>query len=122
MPKFARTPKKTERARVLRREVSATEYKLWLYLRGGQSGASFRRQHPVGPYFIDYYCAALKFAVEVDGPWHHMHRDQVRDEFLLARGISVLRISVGEVDESLEAVGERIWTEVALLKAQQTPL
>tara|TARA_R110001599_G_scaffold142813_1_gene323621 strand:+ start:81 stop:449 length:369 start_codon:yes stop_codon:yes gene_type:complete len=116
MARFSRTSKRTERARELRRDVSATERKLWLYLSGGQAGASFRRQHPVGPYYLDYYCAALKFAVEVDGPWHDAFRDRVRDAFLKEKGITVLRIPVGDVDESAEAVAERIWMEVALLK------
>ena len=71
-------------------------------------GVAFRRQHPVGPYFLDYYAPSLKLAVEIDGDLHDAVRDARRDAFLQAQGISVLRIPASYIDESLEAVGETI--------------
>jgi very-short-patch-repair endonuclease len=32
----------------------------------------FRRQHPVGPYVLDFYCAKARLAVEVAGIAHDM--------------------------------------------------
>jgi very-short-patch-repair endonuclease len=64
-----RAPEKTyERAKRLRRDLSLPEVLLWECLRGGRlQGLRFRRQHPVGPYVLDFYHAQGKLAVEVDG-------------------------------------------------------
>tara|TARA_S200002703_G_scaffold137500_1_gene127306 strand:+ start:790 stop:1155 length:366 start_codon:yes stop_codon:yes gene_type:complete len=110
--KFTRTPEQTRRARALRQSASKTEQKVWLLLSRKQMGVSFRRQHPVGSYFLDYYCPALKLAVEVDGDWHDAEHDARRDAFLAEREITVLRIPVSYIDESLESVGEQIRGEI----------
>jgi len=57
-----------------------------------------RRQHPIGPYVVDFYCAGAKLAVEIDGIAHDMddgpEHDAKRDEFLREQGIATLgRIS-----------------------------
>ena len=53
-------------ARKLRRHMSLPEIVLWQALRKrGQSGLRFRRQHPLGPYILDFYCPAVRLAVEV---------------------------------------------------------
>ncbi|MEX1103071.1 MAG: DUF559 domain-containing protein, partial [Dehalococcoidia bacterium] len=45
-------------ARRLRRELTATEATLWEALRDKRlNGLKFRRQHPVGRFVIDFYCA-----------------------------------------------------------------
>ncbi len=103
-----RTRRQTLRARVLRREVSATEWRLWPYLRRKQLGVAFRRQHPVGGRYVDYYCPALKLAVEVDGPVHEANSDAARDLELASFGVTTLRFSVQEVDEDIGAVVERV--------------
>tara|TARA_R100000365_G_C2736588_1_gene65818 strand:+ start:1129 stop:1383 length:255 start_codon:yes stop_codon:yes gene_type:complete len=82
-------------------------------------GASFRRQHPVGPYFLDYYCPSLKLAVEVDGDWHDEAADARRDAFLASKGITVLRIPVSYIDDSLDAVADTIKREVESRLRQQ---
>ena len=108
MSRFSRQPGQTDRARKLRREVSATEYRVWLLLSRSQMGVAFRRQHPLGRYYLDYDCPALKLAVEIDGDLHDPAHDARRDQFLEEQGIRVLRIPASYVDESLEAVGETI--------------
>ncbi len=46
------------RAKRLRREMSAPERIVWSKLRNGQlAGLKFRRQRPLGPYILDFYCA-----------------------------------------------------------------
>ena len=61
----------------------------------------FRRQHPVGPCVVDFYCAAVKLAVEIDGASHDMgdrpQRDAIREDFLRSQGIETLRIEAGAV-------------------------
>ncbi len=57
-------------AKQLRRTLTAPEARLWLRLRQRPAGLKFRRQHPIGPYILDFYCDAAKLAVEVDGAIH----------------------------------------------------
>lgn len=97
------------RARKLRREMSRPERILWSALRGRDEGRpAFRRQHPTGPYVLDFYCARARLAVEVDGAWHGFgdkpERDARRDGYLAAQGILVVRISARGVLEDPTAV------------------
>ncbi len=68
---------------------------------------TYRRQHPIGPYGLDFYCARARLAVEVDGRAHETgdrpQRDQRRDAFLEAQGMTIVRIAAAEV---LAALGE----------------
>jgi very-short-patch-repair endonuclease len=121
MTKFSRQPEQTARARRLRREVSTTEYKVWLLLSRSQMGVAFRRQHPVGPYYLDYFSTELKLAIEIDGDSHSAAHDARRDAFLGSQGIRVLRIPVSYVDESLDAVGEAIRAVVDDMLADRPP-
>jgi len=76
------------------------------------AGYSFRRQHPIGPYILDFYCPAAKLAVELDGDQHATAsgraHDAVRTRFLGTKGVRVLRFSNHELRESLEGVLEGI--------------
>jgi very-short-patch-repair endonuclease len=100
------------KARELRRKLSLPEVLLWRELRGGASGASFRKQHPVGTYVVDFYCAAAKLAIEIDGVSHDMAdrpvRDEVRDAELRERGIETVRIAASEVLAAPGDVAEAI--------------
>jgi very-short-patch-repair endonuclease len=100
-----------KRARTLRRDMSLPEVLLWQELRGGRlGGLRFRRQHPVGPYVLDFYCPGDKLAVEVDGAAHDFveqgRRDERRDAWLAERGIRVLRFAATDVleDRNIEGV------------------
>ena len=100
-----------KRARKLRRDMSLPEVILWEHLRrGGLGGMRFRRQHPVGPYVLDFYCAASRLAIEVDGAAHDLpgqiHHDIRRDAWAASRGIRTLRIAASDVldDRALEGV------------------
>jgi Protein of unknown function (DUF559) len=56
----SRTPEKTTKARRLRRDATKAERKLWYVLQRKQmAGQSFRRQHPLGRYFVDFYWREL---------------------------------------------------------------
>jgi very-short-patch-repair endonuclease len=113
-----RTRRQTLRARQLRRDVSRTESCLWPHLRNSGAGASFRRQHPVGPYFPDYYCVPLKLAVEVDGPMHSAERDSIRDSCLEQLGVTILRFSHQEIEDNLEGVVNTIRQTIWFLQNQ----
>jgi len=106
-------------ARHLRRSLSAPEAMLWSRLRNRTAGTpAFRRQHPVGPYVVDFYCAKAQLAVEIDGSAHGLgdrpQRDQRRDAYLEASGMTVVRISAKDV---IAAVGI-VRMAAALIEAQ----
>ena len=73
----------------------------------------FRRQHPIGPYVADFWCAAVRVVVELDGRSHadRIERDAARDAWMLAREIRVLRFKNHEVEENIEAVLMKIADE-----------
>jgi ATP-dependent DNA helicase RecQ len=55
-----------DKARDLRRDMSLPEVQLWQALRGEKlGGLKFRRQHPIAPYVLDFYCATARLCVEV---------------------------------------------------------
>ena len=85
-----------ERARCLRRNQTIEEKQLWLALRAGRfAGFKFRRQHPLGNYILDFYCAAAQLAVELDGFQHGLpetlRHDEQRERCLTAQNIETLR-------------------------------
>jgi very-short-patch-repair endonuclease len=81
--------------------MTATERLLWAMPRRKQLGVHFRRQHPVGPFILDFYCAAAKLCVEVDGPVHdeQADADARRTAWPAKEGIRVLRFSVAELEQ-----------------------
>lgn len=119
--RFSVTRETTRRAQRLRREATPAERKLWAHLKGARAGAlQFRRQHPVGPFIVDFYCVALKLAIELDGDSHGAdgaaERDAARTEFLEAKGISVLRFWNAEVHANVIGVVELILLEAQRLR------
>jgi very-short-patch-repair endonuclease len=96
------------RARELRRAPTPPEYRLWLLLRQRPDGLKFRKQHPLGPYTLDFYCPARKLVVEVDGDSHGMGdnpaRDRRRDVWLWKQGLRVLRFNARDVMKDVESV------------------
>lgn len=108
-----RSPRETvNRARQLRSEMSVPERLLWQQLRKRPGGFKFRRQHPAGVYVLDFYCAQLRLAVEVDG-WAHdsaetIARDRNRSAFLQSQGIATTRIPAKAVLDDVEAVVIRL--------------
>lgn len=100
-------PKKTiMRAKGLRSTMSLPEVLLWRALRKQRIGLRFRRQHPAGPYVLDFYCDSVKLCVEVDGSQHGFREasDAARDRWLARRGVRTLRIQAKDVLSDLDAV------------------
>ncbi|MCR6659245.1 MAG: endonuclease domain-containing protein [Asticcacaulis sp.] len=88
-------------ARKLRCDMTPPEARIWARLRVRDTGISFRRQYPIGPYVLDFYCAKARLAIEVDGLIHtiadHPERDERRDAWLLEQDITTYRIAASDV-------------------------
>ena len=85
---------------------------LWRQLRAREfEGFKFRRQHPLGPYVVDFVCIANKLIVEADGGHHaqQVDADAERTRFLEELGFRVMRFWNHEILTMQEAVRERIW-------------
>ena len=87
--------------RRLRRQMSLPEVLLWRALKARPDGIKFRRQHPSGPYILDFYCSDARLAIEVDGRSHDLgdrpQRDSSRDSFFAERGIETLRVPASSI-------------------------
>ena len=93
-----------------------TDARLWYSIRRhGLEGYKFRRQHPFGPYILDFYCAQARLVVEVDGGQHSegdsLRHDTVRTGYLEAHGLRILRFT------NLEALQETDLVLNAILEA-----
>jgi very-short-patch-repair endonuclease len=105
------------RAKVFRRVMTPPEARLWVRLRGKRlNGVKFRRQHPIGPYILDFYCHWVKLAVEVDGSTHdapdRMAHDRWRTAWLATHGIRVIRLRASDVRDEIEGVMDFIQRSV----------
>jgi len=98
----------TERARELRKKMTPPERRLWSVLKGRPEDLKFRRQHPFGPYTLDFFCHEAALAVEVDGLAHELgtnpQRDVRRDTYLESEGIRTLRFRALDIRDNLEGV------------------
>jgi very-short-patch-repair endonuclease len=102
-------------ARDHRKHPTAAEAVLWQCLRGKRLGSTrFRRQQPIGPFIVDFYCSEAQLVVEVDGSIHHGREmeDADRQAALESVGLRVIRATNDEVLFSLPVVLKRI--EMAL--------
>jgi len=103
------------RARELTKNPPEAERKLWAHLRLRQIGGyKFRRQHPLGPYIVDFVCIEKKLIVEVDGGQHDEKRshDAIRDRWLEEKGFKVIRFWNNEVLRHIDIVEEVIESEL----------
>src|SRR6478752_1437811 len=113
----------TVRRRALRRDSTDAERLLWRHLRDRRlEGFKFRRQYPCGPFIIDFYCAAKRLAIELDGGQHYEASAQAYDErrtaFLRRTGIVVIRFQTDLVFRELPAILESI---IAALRDGPSP-
>jgi len=103
----------------MRKALTPPEVRLWQALRRrGLDGLKFRRQHPIGPFVLDFYCVSARLAVEIDGAVHTLGdnpaRDDSRDLWLERLVITVLRIEARHVRDRLDAV----LTDISLAAAE----
>jgi very-short-patch-repair endonuclease len=113
-----------KRAKRLRQPMTPQEIGLRLRVKNRQLGGfKFRRQHPVGPYILAFYCHEARLAVEIDRQAHgseeQERHDAQRDAYLCARGIETLRLSAeflkrpGAAADQVLAVAKRRCLDLA---------
>ena len=99
-------PELLRRAAELRQHMTPEERIMWQELRGNRLGVHFRRQQPLAPYIVDFYCHHLRLVVEIDGSPHRQQQgyDRLRDSYLVRLGIRVLRLPNDAIRDDLPAV------------------
>ena len=82
-----------QRARQLRRGSTDAEQRLWRELRSRLPDYKWRRQMPIGPYFVDFACFGEKLIIELDGGQHAQAaaKDEARTRFFQSQGYRVIR-------------------------------
>ena len=103
-------------ANQLRKEMTKEERRLWYHcLR--DCPVKFYRQRIVGNYILDFYCASIKLAIELDGSQHYQlaeqHYDRERTAYLNSLGIEVLRFSNADIMQRFDSVCETIYQRIA---------
>ncbi|MBI5522944.1 MAG: endonuclease domain-containing protein [Desulfarculus sp.] len=96
-----------DRARGLRRRQTDAERLLWRKLRARSlADYKFRRQHPLGPFIVDFVCTEKKLVIEADGGQHaaNARRDRRREQYLASQGYRVLRFWNTDVLLNIEGV------------------
>ena len=102
----------------MREMLTPPELALWMRLRVRRRGQpAFRRQHPFGPYVLDFYCAKARLAIEVDGQSHDLGdrpaRDEARDAYLAKQDVRVVRYRAADVMRDPDGVAQSIFEATA---------
>jgi len=105
----------SDRARILRRDATDAERRLWSALRDRRlRGYRFRRQHPIGDYIVDFACPRHRLIVEADGGQHaDSTADRHRTAWLEGEGWRVLRFWNNEALANTEGVVETILLKIS---------
>ncbi|MGB3207663.1 MAG: endonuclease domain-containing protein [Crinalium sp.] len=104
-------PLLVERAKQLRKNLTTAEKKLWNeYLKNLEF--KFLKQRPIDNFIVDFYCAALKLVIEIDGDSHFTTEakeyDEARTKVLEGYGLKVIRFTNDDVLNNLEGVCQQI--------------
>jgi very-short-patch-repair endonuclease len=104
-------------AKKLRANTTPHERIFWRALKElPLEGTHFRRQAPIGPYVVDFFCPAKRLIIELDGGHHNedqaAKRDDERQRWLEGEGYRVVRFWNSEIMGDLNAVLERIFVEL----------
>src|SRR5665647_608398 len=97
----------------LRNKSTSAEAVLWNILKSKKLNArKFRRQHSIGNYIVDFFCASEKLVIELDGnphgEYHKVEKDKKRDQYLEGLGFSILRFENRLVFQEPEFVKNEI--------------
>jgi len=103
-------------ARGLRQKSTWAEKKLWAILRDRRFSAyKFRRQHKVGKYCLDFFCAEARYNLELDGGQHgfpeQQAKDEERDAYLKSRNIETRRFWNSQLKD-VRSVRDTIWADL----------
>ncbi len=118
---FGASPDIIAKARILRKNMTPAEEVLWDHLRRkAMENYRFRRQHPVDRFILDFYCHALRLAIEIDGEVHdnpdQLEYDKGRTIELERLGITVLRFRNEEILQNIDFVMDTIQSNVLTLQ------
>jgi len=102
-----------EKRRALRKEMPKPELLLWAKIKSKQLGGyKFRRQFGFGKFIVDFYCPAVKLAIEIDGDSHFndtaAEYDKNRQQMIESLGIKFLRFTNLDIRDSMDAVVQKI--------------
>ncbi len=119
--------KMKEVAREFRKLPTESEAIVWQALRGSKlAGRKFRRQQPIGTFVVDFFCAAERLIVEVDGAVHDLPEQQSLDAqrqmLLESLGLKFVRVSNPQVKSNLPAVLKTIESSFQELTQVRPPL
>ncbi|MCL1901721.1 MAG: DUF559 domain-containing protein [Firmicutes bacterium] len=107
-----------DKAKELRKAGNLSEVLLWRQLNKKQLGVGFDRQKIIGNYIVDFYSAAIKTVIEIDGETHNEKADydKSRDEFLKGLGLTVIHILDIDVKRNLDGVLSMIQKHIETVK------
>ena len=93
----------------LRSNLTPAEAFLWRQLKAKQlDGKRFVKQHSIGEYIVDFYCASEKLIVELDGDVHQNPKVEAYDEKRISvfqsMGYKVIRFENKMVFDHLKSV------------------
>lgn len=96
-----------DRARIMRKEPTPEENKMWHILLK-KFKPRFFRQRIIGNYIVDFYCPKLKLIIEIDGVQHYLPETQnyenKRTEFLENSGYKILRFTNHDINKKIRNV------------------
>jgi very-short-patch-repair endonuclease len=106
-----------ERARQLRKTETWAEELVWRWLRNRRFNSyKFRRNHPVGIYFLDFFCEEAELNIELDGRHHgfpdQQKHDAERTKFLKSQGIKTLRFWNSHLRRDARSIRDTIFNEL----------
>ena len=101
--------KNIDKAKILRKNLTPQEYKLWQLIRAHRFyGFYFRRQYPIGDYIVDFICRSKQIIIEIDGGQHNYNSnieyDKTRTNYLISKGYKVFRFWNNEIDHNFTGV------------------
>ena len=97
----------------LRSRLTPAEAYLWKHLKAKKlDGRRFVKQHSIGRYIVDFYCASEQLIIELDGEIHlnatAESKDHLRTLYLNRLGFSVIRFENKMVFDNLDWVLDEI--------------
>jgi very-short-patch-repair endonuclease len=106
-----------ERARARRKKETWAEKFMWHWLRDRRfSGYKFRRQHPKGIYYLDFFCEEANLAIKLDGSGHRhpgqQDHDAEREKYLATQGIKVLQFWNSHFRRNAQSIRDTIFEEL----------
>ncbi len=111
MPKRIHSNKYLHDARKdLRNQSTEHEIILWYKINNKKLGYKFRRQHSIGQFIADFYCAEKRLVIELDGSQHldNQEYDKERSEYFESLNIKVLRFWNSEITRNIDGVIQKI--------------